>query len=257
MIKTVELQNLDPTVPVEPFNMEERVSAIIEKRGHQVSCPARGNQDIRYILFIVDASGSIGKNAFETMKDLLTLISEKLCDNVRVAMITYGSDINLEFCFNCTSDRHEIVSAIQRARYRRGPSNRTTDATECACQTMLTEKCGLPHGNIAPNIDIVYLTDGSPNRPCRSNLKKEVACFHRLGQPNINTYAIAFGDPAYESEQDLENPRSLGDTHLFNIRNFAELQEVFKSILYLLKQVDSNGKARFTCISHDQEPCRK
>ena len=258
MIKTLELQDFDSTVGVKLFNMEERVSTIIEKRGHQVSCPTRENQDIRYVLFIVDASGSIGENAFETVKNLLALISEKLCDNLRVAMITYGSDdINLEFCFNCTSNRREIVSAIQRVRYRHSPSTRTTDATTCACQTMLAKECGLPHGPDTPNIDVVYLTDGSHNGPCRSNLKKEVNCFHRPGQTNINTYAIAIGDSAYESVQALENRRNLGDMHLFNIHNFKELQEVFEAILHLLKQVDLNGKARFTCISHDQEPCRK
>ena len=48
---TQELQFLDAAVPVEPFNMEERVKTIHERRRRQ-TCPSEDN--IRYVLFIVD-----------------------------------------------------------------------------------------------------------------------------------------------------------------------------------------------------------
>ena len=256
MIKTPRLHVLDPAVPVEPFKMDKRVNAIHERRRRQ-ACPIPGNQDnIRYVLFIVDTSASIGNSTFQDVKNLLALVSETLCDHLRVAMITYGSDINLEFCFNCTSNRREIVSAIRRVRYRHSPSTRTTDATKCACQTMLTRGCGLPFGPYTPNIDIIYLTDGSPNGPCRSNLKKELDCFHTPSRPNINTYAIAIGNPTYESVQALENPHNSGDSHIFDVADFTELKELFRLILQVLKQVDSRGQPKFNCISHDQRPCR-
>ena len=108
-INTQELHFLDSTVPVEPFNMEERVKTIHERRRRQ-TCPSEDN--IRYVLFIVDTSGSIGRLHFTRVKYLLALMSEKLCDHLRVAMITYGSDINLEFCFNCHTDRCGIFEAI-------------------------------------------------------------------------------------------------------------------------------------------------
>ena len=255
VISAPELHVLDPAVPVEPFNMEERVNAIHERRRRQ-ACPIPGNQDnIRYVLFIVDTSGSIGRSAFDKVKNLLALISEKLCDHLRVAMITYGDDINLEFCFNCTSDRRDIFSAIKRVRYRHGPSTRTTDATKCACQTMLTKECGLPHGDITPNIDIVYLTDGRHNGPCKNNLNTELYCFHRPSRSNINTYAIAIGNAALESVQALENPRNSGDSHLFNMNDFDELQQVFDALLELLNEEDAYGNPTYDCISHDQLPC--
>ena len=170
-------------------------------------------------------------------------------------MMTYSDEINLEFCFNCTTDRCGIFNAIQRVRYRGGFTH-TTDATKCACQTMLTEGCGLPFGSYTPNIDIVYLTDGTHNGPCKSNLKNELDCFHRPSRPNINTYAIAIGNPAFESVQALENPRNSADTNLFNVHDFDELQELFDHIVEVLGLEDANGDPLFDCISHNHESCR-
>ena len=255
VISAPEPHVLDPAVPVEPFNMEERVNAIHERRRRQ-ACPNARNQDnIRYVLFIVDTSGSIGRSAFDKVKNLLALISEKLCDHLRVAMITYSHEINLEFCFNCANDRRDIFSAIQHVQYRGGGTH-TTDATKCACQTMISKECGLPLGPYTPNIDIVYLTDGKHNGPCRGDLDQELYCFHRPSRPNINTYAIAIGDAALESVQALENPRNSGDSHLFNMNDFDELQEVFDALLELLNEEDAYGNPTYDCISHDQLPCR-
>ena len=236
-----EQQILDAGVPVEPFDMEERVKSIHERRHHQ-TCPSQDN--IRYVLFILYTSGSIGRSQFVKVKYLLALMSEKLCDHLRVAMITYGSDINLEFCFNCHTDRCEIFNAITHVQNWRG-STHTTDTTKC--QSLLTEQCGLPRSNSTPNIDIVHLTDGWHNGPCRSNLAKEVKCFH--SRPNIITYAIAIGDAALESVQVLENPRNTTDTHVFNMHYFDELQEMFDVILEILD--GSNGDPVFDCVSHN------
>ncbi len=186
--------------------MEERVKTIHERRRRQ-TCPSAGY--IRYVLFIVDTSGSIGRLHFTRVTYLLALMSEKLCDHLRVAMITFGSDINLEFCFNCHTDQCGIFEAITRVWYRERLTH-ITDATKCACKTLLTEECGLPRGSLTPNIDVVYLTDGKRNGPCSNNLTNEVKCFH--SQSNINTYATAIGNPASESVQVLENPRNSNDT---------------------------------------------
>ena len=132
MVRTPELQRLGPAVPVDLFNMEERVNAIHERRRRQ-ACPS----GTRHVLFIVDTSGSMGQTTFNKVRDLLASISEKLCDRLRVAMMTYSDEINLEFCFNCYTDRRDIFNAIRRVQYRGGQTH-TTDATKCACQTMLT-----------------------------------------------------------------------------------------------------------------------
>ena len=229
--------------------MEKRVKTIHERRRRQ-TCP---NQNTRHVLFIVDTSGSIGRSVFNKVRDLLANISEKLCDQLRVAMMTYSHNINLEFCFKCHTDRRHIFNAIKRVQYRGGLTH-TTDATKCACDTLLTPGCGLPQGRSTPNIDIVYLTDGRHNGPCRSNLKNELNCFH--SRPNITTYAIAIGNAALASVQAMENPHDAGDSHIFNVDNFNDLEKVFKLILQILNLRGSDGKPKFTCFSHNQA-CRK
>ena len=248
-IRPSEQQILDSSVPVEPFDIDARMNAIHERRRRQ-SC---SNGATRHVLFIVDTSGSIGPSVFNKVRDLLASISEKLCDQLRVAMMTYSHDINLEFCFNCHTDRRDIFNAIKRVQYRGGLTH-TTDATKCACDTLLTSACGLPDGRTTPNIDIVYLTDGGHNGPCKSNLAKEVQCLHN--QRNINTYAIAVGRPALASVQALENPHDRSDSHIFNVDNLNDLQEVFNQILQILSFKGPDGKPVFTCVSHDGA-CRK
>ena len=231
--------------------MEERVKTIHERRRRQACL----NTDTRHVLFIVDTSGSIGESTFNKVRDLLANISENLCDHLRVAMMTYSDNINLEFCFKCHTDRRDIFNAIRRVRYRGGWTH-TTDATKCACQTMLTEGCGLPYGPHTPNVDIVYLTDGGHNGPCKSNLKNELDCFHRPSRPNINTYAIAIGSEALESLEAIENSQSSGSSSIFNVDNLDDLQKTFKLILETLNIKGSDGRPTYTCLSHDQA-CRK
>ena len=227
--------------------MEERVRAIHERRRRQ-SCPSQNDSEnnIRYVLFIVDASGSVGRD-FERIKMVLANISEKLCGNVRVAMITYTSVINLEFCFKCYNDRSDIADAILRARTVGGWTH-TTDATKCACETMLTEKCGLPLGIRTKNIDVVYLTDGRHNGPCRSHLGNELLCL--LQRRNINTNAIAVGGAAVESVQHLESPDNGG--HILDVDDIDDLVLVFKHMLDILNIRYSDGTPKYTCFSHDR-----
>ena len=226
--------------------MEATVKALHKRRRRQ-TC-----NKIRYVLFIVDNSGSIGASTFNKVKDLLARISEKLCDRLRVAMMTYSDDINLEFCFKCYTDRRDIFKAIKRVRYRGGWTH-TTDATKCACRKLLTPECGLPSDPFTiPTIDIVYLTDGVHNGPCKNNLKKELKCFHT--RTNINTYAIAVGNAARESVKAIEDPQNPADVHIFDVDNFQHLEVLFNYIMEALNETVSNGKRKYSCFSHDG-PC--
>ncbi len=240
---TQELESLDAANPVEPFNMEERIRHIHKRSNPQLSC--QGPDSDRYILFIVDASGSIGRH-FEKVQRMLANISEKFCGNIHVAMITYTSVINLEFCFNCYTNRSDIADAILRARTVGGWTH-TTDATKCACETLFTEECGLPNGQHTYNIDVVYLTDGRHNGPCRSRLTDEIRCLHL--PCNINTYAIAVGDAALETVEALQDKRTLG--HVLDVKTFADLEFVFEHVMALLTPEDSSQIPLITCISHN------
>ena len=158
----------------------------------------------------------------------------------------HASVINLEFCFDCYTERSDIADAILRARTA-GEWSHTTDATKCVCETLLTEECGLPNGEFTDNIDIVYLTDGRHNGPCRSELTNVLHCLHK--PCNINTYAIAVGDSALDNVDDLRNRWTVG--HTLGVETFAELELVFELTSSLLMPHDSSQIAPLTCISHD------
>ena len=250
-----------PDLPAAPFNMEEVVGAIHTRRRRQI-CPNNGTVQIqartRYVLFILDTSGSIGRTDFEEVKQILANLSSTLCDHLKVALLTYSSDFNLEFCFKCYNNSNDIYDAIMNTAYR-GGGTRTTAATKCACNTLLTTECGLPYGVHTPNIDIVYLTDGKHNGHCTgTSLIDELDCFHSDNRPHINTYAIGIGSSSLNSVNAMAKVRDPDDAHVFNVDTFEDLKLLFGIISNLLAtDGDADGVPDFSCISHDTTPCQR
>ena len=248
-------------IPVLPFNMEEVVGAIHARRRRQI-CPDSDTQPaqdpIRYVLFILDTSGSIGNPSFQDVKQILADISATLCDHLRVALLTYSHEFNLEFCFKCYNNRNDIFGAIMNTVYRGGLTH-STAATRCACQTMLTKECGLPQGVHTPNIDVVYLTDGRHNGHCPgTTLADELDCFHSDTRLNINTYAIGIGRASLDSVNAMAKVRDPDDAHVFNVDTFADLKVLFALIMDLLSSDDDeDGVPDYSCISHDTTPCER
>ena len=248
--KPKPLERLDPSIPVEEFDLGKYIDTIHDDRiKRQTGCT---NTRQRHVLFILDTSGSIGEANFNTTKNVIANISETLCDHLKVALLTYEHDNNLEFCFNCSNDRREIKQAILRAQYRHGPATHTTDAIKCACEQILSEQCGLPQGIDTANIDVVLLTDGKNNGPCRSNLAETVKCLH--ARANINAFGIAIANADYDSVKKLTNGI---DESIFRVETFAKLQELFEIIKQKLGETDESGNPIYSCVRHDGGRCRK
>ena len=246
--KPKPLERLDPSIPVEEFDLGKYIDTIHDDRAkRQTRCTKK-----RYVLFILDTSGSIGEANFNAAKNVIADISETLCDHLKVALLTYERYINLEFCFNCYNDRRDIKQAILRARYRHGPATHTTDAIKCACDHILSSQCGLPQGINTSDIDVVLLTDGEHDGPCQSNLNLTVKCLH--DRANINTFGIGIGSVDYASATALTN--GVG-TNIFRVENFAQLQQLFTLIKQLLATTDESGNPVYSCVGHDGRSCQK
>ena len=253
------LEQLDPSIPVEEFDLEKYVNIINDNRKkRQIKCTNdTHNATVRYVLFIVDTSGSIGKANFDKVKDIIADISDALCDHLKFALLTYSNYIHLEFCFNCYNDRRDIRSAILRSGYRGGLTH-TTDAIKCACEQILTRACGLPEGIMTPNIDVVLLTDGNHNGPCRSRLDTTVECLHE--ERNINTFGIGVGSIDYDSVKALTNAGDAtnGDiANIFRVGNFTLLQQLFMIIQTQLARKDTNGDPVYRCATYDGHLCKQ
>ena len=236
------IEPLAPSVQVQQFDMDKHLSQI----AHSTRVRRQPCGKTRFVLIILDTSGSIGSKDFNLAKKVIADISESLCGYLKVAMITYSTDINLEFCFNCNNNnRRDIKNAILRARYR-GGSTHTTDAIKCACEEILTSQCGLPQfGIYSSNIDVLFLTDGRPNGPCRNNLNNELRCLH--GKSNINTFGIGIGSHDHESIVKLTKGNG---NHIFRVNNFKELTSVLQAINLLLAERLPDGKPLYSCAGH-------
>ena len=200
----------------------------------------------RYVLFILDTSGSIGLSNFNAVKKIIAAISSKFCDHLKMALITYSNEINLEFCFNCYGHRQDIYNATMNTQYRGGTTH-THDAVKCACQTMLSAACGIPKGINQENIDVVILTDGKHNGPCKSQLKSAIGCLH--GRSNINTFGIGIGTVNADAVNALVDVHD--ETHIFRVASFEQLKQLLTILELELAAVNAEtGKKTYTCAGH-------
>ena len=107
--------------------------------------PCKGKT--RSVLFVLDTSGSIGRQSFQRMTAALSNLTSSFCDPVQFALMTFNHRRWLEFCFdsfgNSFIGRNNAKEAISNAVYRSG-STHTGKAARCACEELLSyQKCGL------------------------------------------------------------------------------------------------------------------
>ena len=181
------------------------------------------------------------------MKDAIGKLVPLFCKKVKFAMVTFSTDINLEFCFNCFdntySGRSEAKDAISRARYHARLTN-TGAATKCICEQLLRTSCGLSR---APScLDVVYITDGKSNdqtyRVC-----DEVRCLHR--HSGINTYAIGINGFNQRELDCISHSSNIMSGFQFN--SFTDFEQSIQSIISRLANSTLSGN-HYSCLQRDR-----
>ena len=86
----------DTSLPKQ-FSLKEKLSII---KAHR---PRRGTASTtkRYVLFVLDTSGSIGEEIFNKTRDIVADFIPYFCHKNTFAVMTFGSTIYREMCFNC------------------------------------------------------------------------------------------------------------------------------------------------------------
>ena len=79
-----------------PFDFLEHGPHLRSRR--QASC---GDQSVQHVLFVLDTSGSIGPTQFNRMKNAIAKLVPLFCKQVKIAIVSFDHQVNLEFCFNC------------------------------------------------------------------------------------------------------------------------------------------------------------
>jgi Mg-chelatase subunit ChlD len=114
------------------------------------------------IIFIVDASGSVGYSNYQLMKEFLvsTILNFDLeGGKMRVGVVSFSSNAEPQFNLNRYSARLEMAEAIRKMPFSAGSAN-TADALRYVRQEMLTPGAG--DRSDYPNV-CVLLTDGASN----------------------------------------------------------------------------------------------
>ena len=88
--------------------------------------------DATDVVFLLDASGSVGLSNFKTMLEFLSDMMEKLdieSGRIRVGSATFGDDHQLEFHLDRYRTRAQVKVAMEGIRFTRGATH-TADALE-------------------------------------------------------------------------------------------------------------------------------
>ena len=254
-----EVLPVDPA----PFNIIEHGA----RYRRQANCQL-GPDDFRYILFVLDTSGSVRVTFFNRVTALLSQLVALFCDPIKIAVMTFDHEYFVEFCFdehnNTALGRYQAGEAIRNISYIRegqGPGTRwthTAGAAQCVCNYMLTSACRLP---VAANcIDVVFLTDGRSNDPSL-NVCTEIRCLHN--RRGVNTFAIGIANFLMQELECIVDPDlGLDDYHVFDFLSFDEFEEEFQTLLNLLLSSpdvddgadDDDDPDSYKCVSPTTNP---
>ena len=195
----------------------------------------------RYVLFILDSSGSIGITDFTKMKEILGNLVPLFCKETKFAVMSYGDKIVRDICFSCDQNEtynFQFLNALHSIEYHNGPSTRTGDAIRCACDYMLQASCG--HHREADSItDVIIITDGHYN-------KGENPCFAaRCFQSAYNVIPIAIGESTdYDELSCIEGDNGPTSGQIFDVRDIEGLEALYNSTLAYLNNSTINERCR-------------
>lgn len=202
------------------FDFEGHLSAITAHRHKR-----QANSNKRYILFILDSSGSIGSAQFTMMKNVLSDLLPLFCGNVLYGVMSYGARLERNICFDCMqSDRPKLQSALRSIAYHYGPSTRSGDAIRCACNYMLSRSCGYYNeGNSIT--DVVFLTDGRSNRG--ENVCTATKCIPR----GVNVISIGVGNRINYDELECIEGDNGASPHIFDVKDLKGLEQLQRQVV--------------------------
>jgi len=179
----------------------------------------------RDILFLVDMSGSLSEMEFAKVMDSLSIIVDRLCEEVtpgvgsplRIAMATFDHRIHTNFDFKKYTNKEQIKSALKMTRPM-GGATCTGEALQYAADVMLQEERG---SRPDATRDVLLLTDGLWNCGVDAQLAAE-----KLKQ-KANVYSLLIGHFTPSGYQQMHSLLSgPSDTHLFSLRNVDQLHKL-------------------------------
>ena len=223
-----------PVDPI-PFDIIKHGARYKRHQNSAVNCYPNGT---RHVLFLLDTSGSIGVYDFNIMTSTLSTLVHYFCRPIKVAAMTFSDEHYIEFCFNCFDNdcpgRDNARDAMKDIPYRGGWTH-TGQATQCACDVMLSNRCGFPaiielNEPDAICLDVIYVTDGQSNGP--KKVCNKVNCFYDLKNLGVELSVYAFGVDDFNEEElkcitkSTDPPRNT----IFQVQSFDHFADAINEI---------------------------
>ncbi|XP_012867288.1 PREDICTED: collagen alpha-3(VI) chain [Dipodomys ordii] len=187
------------------------------------------------IIFLVDSSGSIGKERFQLVREFLYDVIESLAvgeTDFHFALVQFNGNPHTEFLLNTYNSTQEVLSHISNLSYT-GGSNQTGRGVEYVIQTHLTEAAGSRAGDGIPQV-LVVLTDGRSE----DDLALSSA---QLQSADVNVFAIGVEDADEGALKEIASEPV--NMHVFNLENLTSLQDIVGSLVSCVRSSVRPGRA--------------
>ena len=220
---------MDENIVPMPFDLDKELSHIKAHRQKRQG----SNQKDKYVLYILDSSGSIGETNFKNLRNVTAQFSLFYCPGTKIAVMSYSSNVYKNYCFNCDqTDTYLRYNTTLNIPFHNALTA-SGDAIQCACDYMLNSPCGFPRttGQNAPNLGVVFITDGHSNHG--RDVYTAANCWSKFH--NIIVFPIGIGNRVNYTELDCIKGSVTNGISGFNLRDFDEL-------LKLLHKVKKKGK---------------
>ena len=230
----------DGILPI-PFNVEEYLSHFKRHHKRQTSHQDTGN---RYALFILDGSGSIRKENFNTMISFASDMAFVFQHCGFTAVIVYDECTYLSYDFNNFRGHTpetiiELTDCILNTNYPNGLT-----ASGYAIRKAYEDVLNTIQG-IVQEIDIIFITDGHSNTgesPCReaNDYWEEL---HEKTE-NVHVYPIGIGHNVNHTELHCIMGSSAEVDYPMHLLNFEILKNITTNIMVQVSQ-DTRFCAKF------------
>ena len=164
------------------------------------------------MVFVMDASGSIGANNFESMKTYVANVTRGLNENVRVGIVRYSSSADIILSLTPVTDSESLASTIESIAYISGGTD--TAAGIALAQSMFEQDNNMTSCSEAVKT-MTVLTDGQSN-----NMQSTIAAADNARAAGIQIYASGIGSGPNQNELQSIASSPLSN-YLIPIANFS------------------------------------
>jgi len=190
-----------------------------------VTKPPTADACYKDIVFVLDASGSVGATNFKTMLSFVGQIISHINigqNAAHVALMTFDSRTYIQWKLNAYDTQNETIDALSHVRYTSGTTH-TAEALAMVRTDLLTSAGG--DRPLADNV-VIVVTDGQSNNGALT--KAEARQLHVISNDVV---AIGVGSGTHQEELVAI---ATGPNHLFNLQDFHGLHPIVLNVTNII-----------------------